>query len=178
MRVRIAGVLFVLLLAIMIAMPTRAGNVEPPRYFGPGPGYPDYGSATYFYKQYPPEKWNVYGYGTGHAGMGYGPYIYGGRRTEPTLEERPDLAMPMVKPKVKWIGGNEVRVAIPASPSSITQLKVDVLAFNGAVLESGTVVSAPYEIIAHLPEGATSIRVYTCLADGFSSVVFPVVPTK
>jgi len=179
MNIRAVFVILTLMLAILFALPAMGGNVEQPRYFGPGPGYPDYGSAKYFYNYYPAENWEVYGYGTGHMGMGYGPYIYGGRRTQPTLVDRPDLSMPVLKPKLKWIGGNEVKVTAPKRPESVRQLTVDVLAFNGAVLETGTVATPPFEIIARLPEGATSIRVYMDLTDqGFSAVVYPIVPVR
>ncbi|MEN6520975.1 MAG: hypothetical protein ABFD46_07480 [Armatimonadota bacterium] len=179
MSIRTAVAILTLVLAVLLTLPALAGNADLPRYFGPGPGYPDYGSARYFYNYYPSQSWEVYGYGTGHMGMGYGPYIYGGQRGQQTLLDRPDLAMPMVKPRVKWIGGNEVKVAAPSRPGTVVQLTVDVLAFNGDVLETGTVTSPPYEIIARVPEGATSIRVHISLADqGFSAVVYPIVPVR
>lgn len=179
MSTRTAAAILTLALVVLFAIPVLAGNAETPRYFGPGPGYPDYGSARYFYNYYPSESWEVYGYGTGHMGMGYGPYIYGGQRTQQTLVDRPDLSMPMVKPRVKWIGGNEVKIAAPSRPGTVVQLTVDVLAFNGDVLETGTVIGPPYEIIARVPEGATSIRVHIALSDqGFSAVVYPIVPVR
>ncbi|MBI2842901.1 MAG: hypothetical protein HYX78_05830 [Armatimonadetes bacterium] len=169
-----------LLAAFVLALllPAWGGDVEPPRYFGPGVGYKDFGSSKYFRTYYPPEKWEKYGYGTGHMGMGYGPYIYSGPRTERPVFDRPDFATPLVKPRLKWIGGNQVRVITPSSAGNIQQLQVDVLAFNGAVLHTGTAVRAPYEIVALLPEGAASIRVRINLVDGFSAVVFPIVPVK
>lgn len=172
----IAKLTFVLALAVLVTLPAWAGYVEQPRYFGPGTGYPDFGSASFFYRYYPPNRWGTYGYGTGHAGQGYGPYVYGGRIYEPSLEQRPDLSMPMIKPRLKWIGGNQVRVYAPGSPGRVRQMKVDVLAFNGEVIQTATVASPPYEIIAILPEGATTIRVNLGLCDGFSASAYPIIP--
>ncbi len=177
MRTLTTGLMLVLAILIIASLPSWAGNAPPERYFGIGSGYPDYGSASYFLRTYPEDKWSVYGYGTGFMGMGYGPYIYGGRNTERTLQEEPGLAYRPVTPKLKWIGGNQVQVNVPAPAGAIKQIQVDVLAFNGAVLETGTVVNPPFVIIAQLPEGAASIRVYTSTMDGFSSVVYPIVPT-
>ncbi|HOM71019.1 MAG TPA: hypothetical protein PLU88_09345 [Armatimonadota bacterium] len=176
--IRVVGVVFALALVVAVALPVMAGGGEPPRYFGYTSGYPDFGSAEYFREYYPADKWEVYGYGTGHLGMGYGPYIYGGYERNWSAEERPELSMPMLKPKVKWIGGNEVKVTAPKRPDAIEQVTVDILAFNGAVIATGTVTTPPFQIIAQLPEGATSIRVYMDLRDGFSSVVFPIQPVR
>jgi len=172
MGVRVLGITIVSALMLALVAPVLAGDVEPQRYFGPGPGYPDL-SAKYFYNYYPPEKWGKYGYGTGHLGMGYGPYMYGGRRVPSLAEDRPDFGVPALRPALKWIGGNEVRVS---APSGVRQLTVDVLSFNGAVLQTGTVTSAPYEIIAVLPEGATTIRVRMDLPDGYSVRLFSIQP--
>jgi hypothetical protein len=84
--------------------------------------------------------------------------------------------MPVIKPKLKWIGGNQVRVYVPHSPSQVRQMKVDVLAFNGEVIQTATVTNPPYEIIAILPEGATTIRVNVGLCDGFSASAYPIIP--
>lgn len=179
MKVRAPLTLVALGFILLLVVPAWAGDVEPPHYFGPNVGYKDFGSSKYFYKQYPVEKWDIYGYGTGHMGMGYGPYVYGGRKSAPTVLELPDYGMPTIKPNLKWIGGNQVRVTTRPGPAAITGLTVDVLAYNGSVLETATAVAAPFEIIANLPDGAASIRVYMDLANnGFSATVFPIVPVK
>jgi len=174
MRIRVLRMAIALVLALALVVPVLAGQVEPRRYFGPGVGYPDYGSSKYFYNYYPPEKWGTYGYGTGHMGMGYGPYIYGGRKLPPSAEDQANYGLATIRPKLKWIGGNQVLVSAPAG---VKQITVDVLSFSGAVLETGTVVSPPFQIIARLPEGATSIRVRLDLPDsGFSAMAFSIQP--
>jgi hypothetical protein len=177
------GVILGLLLLVAVALPVLAGEVQPHRYFGRGPGYLDpardfmsYGDpgAKYFRSSYPESRWGKYGYGTGHLGQGYGPYIFGGRSTSKLVEDRPDHGMPMLRPSLNWIGGNEVRVTAPWSPSQVKTLHVEVVNFVGAVLETGTVSDPPYEIIARLPEGATQIRVSTELSDGLSAASFSI----
>lgn len=184
MKLAIASILAVLLLAA--SLPVFAGSVEPTHYFGVGPGVPDFGqnnfwdqgSSKYFYNYYPPSRWEQYGYGTGDAGMGYGPYIYGGRQVPQLAQDMPDFGLHVMKPNLKWIGGNQVRVTVPAGPGAVTQLRVDVLAWNGAVLQSATVTCPPYEVIAILPEGATNIRVSMGMSDGFNSTVIPLIPVE
>lgn len=178
MRKRIVGVLFALLLVTVAALPVLASDLEQKHYFGPNVGYPDAPNAKYFYSYYPPDKWDKYGYGTGDMGQGYGPYVYGGKKSAPTMLERNDFGMPLLRPKLKFLGGNSVLVTPPARPDLVQGMIVDVVAFNGAVLETGT-VTGNQEIIANLPEGSASIRVYVELANnGFSAQVFPIVPVN
>lgn len=179
MHIRVMTVLMALGFVLAIAIPAWSGDVEPPHYFGSGTGYKDFGSSKYFYSQYPPEKWDAYGYGTGHMGMGYGPYIYGGRGIDRTALERSDYGIPTIVPKLKWMGGTQVRVRIPVDPLAVVKMRVDVLAFNGAVLETAADAVAPFEIVTDLPQGSATVRVHVDLADsGFSATAFPIVPTK
>lgn len=185
MRLGITGVIVACVL-VFAGISALAGSVDPPHYFGPGPGYPDYGQNNvfgsggdkYFYSYYPPEQWGRYGYGTGDAGLGYGPYIYGGRTVPQLAQDRPNFGLPVMNPKLKWIGGNQVRITVPPGPGVVTQLRVEVLAWNGGVIESGIIDCPPYEIIARLPEGATNIRVTMGLADGYSTTVVPLIPVE
>jgi hypothetical protein len=183
MKIRITGVLFILAFAALIASPALGDDIVPRRYFGPGPGYPDYASSQYFFgfgsekyflRQYPEEQWGIYGYGTGHMGMGYGPYIYGGRNERRTWEDRPDLAMPVIRPKLRWLGGNAVSVKVPSCVLSTT---IEVIAFNGAVLTSEIITTRGTTI--YLPEGATSVRLCMCLpCNGFSAQSFSIIPVN
>mgnify|MGYP005851643679 CR=1 FL=1 len=183
MKVRIVGVFFILAFAALIASPLFGDNIVPRRYFGPGPGYPDYASSEYFFgfgsekyflRQYPEERWGVYGYGTGHMGMGYGPYIYGGRTDKQTWEDRPDLAMPGIRPKLTWTGGSAIKIKVPNCVLSTT---IEIVAFNGAILYSEVITGRGTTVF--IPEGSTSIRLCMCLpGNGFSAQSFPIVPVN
>lgn len=166
----VAAVIVVLALASSVALADAAPST---RYFGPGPGYPDLGDK-YFYRYYPPSDWGQYGYGTGHMGVGYGPYIYGKYRLDRSAAELRALAPYPVQPKMKRIGYDQVRVYMPENPR-VVSMTVNVVA-DAAVIETGTVSAPPYEIIAHVPAGADVIQVQVNLVDGISAVGYPLIP--
>lgn len=168
----IGGLALIMLLLVTSAVLAEGGGQQ--RYFGAGPGYPDY-SDKYYYRFYPPDQWGVYGYGTGHMGLGYGPYMYGKYRTIPA--ERDDYAMsyPPVYPTFKHAGNGSMLVSVPCAPN-VRAITVNVLSFRGAILQTGTCTSPPFQIIAHIPEAAASIQVRIDLVDGFTAKGYSLVP--
>lgn len=174
MKIHASGILIALALILLVSAVAWANRDEPRRYFGPGVGYPDLGSK-YFYRYYPPDQWGKYGYGTGHMGLGYGPYIYGGKRVPPAVRDRAEFGFRSVTASFKRVGANQVRVSAP-NAGYVTGLTVNVLSYSGDVLETGRVTVPPFDIIAHLPDGANSVQVRIDLVNGYSAAGYSLVP--
>jgi hypothetical protein len=170
MRKRLAGVLLIASFLLLACGLLWAEGDTPHNYFGPGPGYPDLGSK-YFYRYYPPDQWQTYGYGTGHMGVGYGPYMYAGERPSPAERDALAYGPPLVRPQFKRVGNGQVSISVPGE--GITRLTVNVLSASGAVLETGCVNTAPFEIVANLPDGTNSVQVRVDTVDGFRAIGYP-----
>ncbi len=129
-------------------------------YFGPGVGYQN-DSGDQFRRYFPREDWGKYGYGTGHMGMGYGPYIYSPREGGPPaglfdpLEPAYKDAPP---PSIKVRDGN-IRVAFPSNIPGIACVTVTVVAFNNAELLTQSMQGPPYVFNFPVVDGVKSVRV-------------------
>ncbi len=168
MKTRFAGILIVVALAILTSTLAWADADTPTRYFGPGPGYPDNPGSKYFYRYYPPDQWQKYGYGTGHMGVGYGPYIYGGQRPSPGARDAAIYGPSLIIPKFKMVGNSQVMISAPGV--GVTGLTVNVLSFGGAVLQTGYVNASPFEIVANIPDGATVLQIRVDTVSGFRAM--------
>ena len=131
------------------------------QHFGSGVGYPGELGADYFHRYIPARDWGRYGYGTGHLGEGYGPYIF------PDLEGGlpPGMFDPLAgdyynapPPKIK-VDNGVIKVGMPDNIPGVKCVTVTVLAFNGAELCSQTRKCPPYKFNLPVLDGAKNVRV-------------------
>lgn len=155
-------------------------------YFGPGVGYPSGGgdsfgspygvSGDYMRKYVPPEAWGSMGYGTGHLGQGWGPYIWGNREgpSPPGMFDplpQPYLQAPPPKIKVK---NGHVLVGLPGNIPGIKCVTVTILAFNGAELCSQSKQSPPFTFDLPVMDGIKNVRVRIDYVNaGLSATSYP-----
>lgn len=138
-------------------------------YFGPGVGYGvpsgtfgDYQfGGDYFRRYIPPEQWGRFGYGTGHLGEGYGPYIFAPRNGP----SRPVFADPLPgtyadapPPRIK-VGGGLIKVSVPKNLPGVKSVTVTVLAFNGAELCTQCLNMPPWDFKLPVMDGCKNVRV-------------------
>lgn len=140
------------------------------KYFGPGVGYPagggnfgyPYGVSGDFMRKYVPAgQWGQLGYGTGHLGEGWGPYIFSNRQGssppglfDPLPGSYTDAPPPYIKVKRGHIYVN-LRNDIPG----IKCVTVTVLAFNNAELAAKTINKPPYKFDFPVMDGVKNVRV-------------------
>ena len=144
-------------------------------YFGPGVGYPSE-SGDFFRRYFPPEQWGRFGYGTGHLGMGYGPYIYDtGNANAPGLNDPlPEPYWDAGPPSIK-VSKGRVRVAIPSKVPGIRCVTVTLLAFNGAELCCQSKSQAPWVFDLPVMDGLKNVRVRIDYANnGLSATSYPI----
>ncbi len=144
-------------------------------YFGPGVGYAS-PNGDYFRRYVPPGEWGKYGYGTGHLGEGYGPYVYG-RRNGPSppglFDPLPGAYRDAPPPKIKVRNG-QITVSIPSNIPNIACVTVTMVAFNNAELATQAIRQAPYSFTFPVLDGVKSVRVridYT--GSGLSATSYP-----
>lgn len=144
--------------------------------FGSGVGYPAEIGADYFHRYIPSDQWGMYGYGTGHLGKGYGPYIYPDLKNGPPpgmfdpLPSEYDNAPP---PKIKVSKGH-IYVGMPNNIPGVRCVTVTVLAFNGAELCSQSRECAPYKFDLPVLDGAKNLRVrIDYINNGLSATAYP-----
>lgn len=199
MKAYVVSVLTLILLFAAIAAGAQTGNLgynsyegymsggrglKP--YFGPGVGYPSgngdsfgspYGvSGDYMRKYVPPEAWGSMGYGTGHLGQGWGPYIWGNREgpSPPGMFDplpQPYLTAPPPSIKVK---NGHVLVRLPGDIPGIKCVTVTILAFNGAELCSQSKQSPPFAFDLPVMDGIKNVRVRIDYVNaGLSATSYP-----
>ncbi|MHB9037561.1 MAG: hypothetical protein ACYC64_12915 [Armatimonadota bacterium] len=146
------------------------------QHFGSGVGYPTQLGADYFHRYIPSGQWGKYGYGTGHLGQGYGPYVFPDLKKGPPpgmfdpLPGEYDNAPP---PKIKVSRGT-IRVGLPGNIPGVRCVTVTVLAFNGAELCSQTLSCAPYAFNLPVLDGAKNLRVrIDYVNNGLSATSYP-----
>lgn len=145
-------------------------------FWGPGVGYPSEGSGEYYRRYMPAKAWGRYGYGTGHLGEGYGPYIYAPRDgpSPPGMFDEPaEVYMTAPPPSIKVKHGM-IRVAIPNDLPGVRCVTVTLVAFNNAELMTQTLSCAPYEFNMPILDGVTKVRVrIDYINNGLSATAYP-----
>jgi len=154
-------------------------------YFGSGPGYPmpdnKYGlysnaGGDYFRRYIPPEQWGRFGYGTGHLGTGYGPYIFSPQEGGPPpgmFDPLPGSYMAAPPPSIKVKRGC-INVSLPGDIPGIKCVTVTVLAFNNAELATQTISCPPYKFTFPVMDGCKNVRVKIDYVNaGLSATAYP-----
>lgn len=156
-----------------------------PSYFGPGVGYPGPQSNGYpatgdgdaFRKYIPADKWGQFGYGTGHLGQGWGPYIYGPREgaSAPGMFDPLEQPYTPAPPPIIKVKHGRVIVGMPGDIPGIKCVTVTMLAFNGAELASQSVTRPPYHFDFPVLDGVKNVRVRIDYCDsGLSATSYPI----
>ena len=116
------------------------------KYFGPGVGYQS-DSGDQFRRYFPAEDWGKLGYGTGHLGEGYGPYIYGRRKgpSPPGLFDPLEPAYKEAPPPSIKVSNGRIRVGMRPDIPGIVCVTVTIVAFNNAELASASRQCAPFD---------------------------------
>lgn len=139
--------------------------------FGPGVGYPTPSSnntagysttdGDYFRRYIPRSQWGSYGYGTGHLGEGYGPYIFGDRSgaSPPGLNDPLPGAYSEAPPPSIKVGRGQIRVRLPSNLRGVRRVTVTVLAFNNAELEYQCIEQPPFDFNLPVVDGVKNVRV-------------------
>jgi hypothetical protein len=145
------------------------------RYFGPGVGYPAQ-TGDYFRRYVPPGQWGQYGFGTGHLGEGYGPYIYG-RREGPSppglFDPLPGAYRDAPPPRIKVKNG-KVAVSLPSNLPGVRCVTVTMVAFNNADLATQTISHPPFNFVFPVLDGVKNVRVRIDYeGNGLSATSYP-----
>ncbi len=155
-------------------------------YFGPGVGYPSgngdsfgspYGvSGDYMRKYVPAEQWGNFGYGSGHLGEGWGPYIWGNRSGASQRGMFDPLPQPYNEappPSIKIKRGH-ILVGLPKDIPGVKCVTVTILAFNGAELCSDSKQSPPFAFDLPVMDGVKNVRVrIDYVNDNLSATSYP-----
>lgn len=140
--------------------------------FGPGVGYPtgnpnsnsagfSTGDGDYFRRYIPQSQWGVGGYGTGHLGEGYGPYIFGneeGASPPGLFDPLPGTYMDAPPPSIK-IGRGQIFVNLPPNLPGVRRVTVTMVAFNNAELATQCIEHPPYNFQFPILDGVKNVRV-------------------
>lgn len=142
-----------------------------------GTGYPTPGDnpGDFYHRYIPPEQWGQYGYGTGHAGEGYGPYIFKDPDKQPRgmFDELPAPLSQSPPPSIKVKNGC-VRVALPSTVPGICRVTVTLVAFNNADLVTQTATAPPYVFNLPVMDGLKNVRVrIDYVNNGLSATSYP-----
>ena len=145
------------------------------KWFGPGVGYPTE-SGDYFHRYIPPEDWGKFGYGTGHLGEGWGPYVFSRRHgpSPPGLSDPlPGAYTSAPPPSIKVKRGN-IRVAMPSDVPGVRCVTVTILAFNNAELATQSLQCPPFVFNFPVLDGCKNVRVHIdYVNDGLSATSYP-----
>jgi hypothetical protein len=148
------------------------------KYFGPGVGYPSgngdsigspYGASGDFMRRYvPSEQWGSMGYGTGHLGEGWGPYIFSNRSgsSPPGMFDPLPGAYREAPPPAIKVKHGRILVGLPKDIPGIKCVTVTILAFNGAELACLTATSPPYQFDFPVMDGVKNVRVRIDYCEG------------
>ncbi|MCX6344650.1 MAG: hypothetical protein NT018_06215 [Armatimonadetes bacterium] len=161
---------------------TRGAGLK--NYFGPGVGYGvpsgtfgDYQNAGDYFRRYvPPGQWGRFGYGTGHLGQGYGPYIFGRQNGPPPPgmnDPLPGAYEDAPAPKIK-VGRGLISVSLPRNLPGVRCVTVTILAFNGAELTAATLQQPPWLFTIPVMDGCKNVRVrIDYVNSGLSATSYP-----
>ncbi|MCE5197444.1 MAG: hypothetical protein ABFD54_03665 [Armatimonadota bacterium] len=152
------------------------------RYFGSGVGYPSgmgYAGevgADYYHRYIPSNQWGIYGYGTGHLGEGYGPYIFKDPDSPPPrgmFDPLPEPYTGMIPPSIKVKHGS-ILVSLPNNIPGIRCVTVTILAFNNAELATQTISQPPFAFNFPVMDGVKNVRVrIDYVNNGLSATSYP-----
>ncbi len=147
------------------------------KYFGPGPGYPSDSNENgdFFHRYVPADQWGRFGYGTGHLGDGYGPYIFGGQGpTPPGMFDPLPGAYQSAPPPLIKIRHGHIRVAMPGDIPGIRCVTVTIVAFNNADLATMTLSKPPFVFNFPVMDGCKNVRVrIDYVNNGLSATSYP-----
>lgn len=153
-------------------------------HFGPGVGYGtpsgafgNYQNAGDYFRRYmPPGQWGTYGYGTGHLGQGYGPYVFSRRDGSSTPGMFDPLRSPYFDagpPKIK-VGRGQINVSLPNNLPGVQQVTITLLAFNGAELCTICLQKPPWNLSLPVMDGGKNVRVRIDYCNqGLSATSYP-----
>lgn len=154
-------------------------------YFGPGVGYPmpDTKNGLYpnaggdYYRRYiPPQQWGKFGYGTGHLGTGYGPYIFAPKEgpSSPGMFDPLPGSYHAAPPPTIRVKRGCINVSLPGNIPGIKCVTVTVLAFNNAELVTRSISCPPYKFSIPVMDGCKSVRVkIDYVNNGLSATAYP-----
>lgn len=145
------------------------------RHFGPGVGYPSE-NGDYFHRYIPADKWGKLGYGTGHLGQGWGPYIFAPREgsSPPGLYDIPQPAYADAPPPSIKVRNGSIYVNVADWVPGIRSVTVTVLAYNGAELVSQVISDPPFNFNLPVMDGSRHVRVHIDYANnGLSATSYP-----
>lgn len=148
-----------------------------PKYFGPGVGYPAQVGGDFMRRYIPSEKWGQFGYGTGHLGDGWGPYVFGNREgsSPPGLFDPLPEAYDTAIPPAISIKHGRVFVALRNDIPGIRCVTITMLAFNGAELATQSVSKPPYQFDFPVLDGVKNVRVQIDYCnEGLSATSYPI----
>ncbi len=145
------------------------------KWFGPGVGYPAE-SGDSFRRYVPPEDWGRFGYGTGHLGEGWGPYIFApdeGPSPPGLFDPLPGAYASAPPPSIK-IKHGRIRVGLPSNLPGVKCVTVTILAWNNAELATQSRTCAPFEFDFPVLDGCKNVRVrIDYVNDGLSATAYP-----
>lgn len=148
-----------------------------PKYFGPGVGYPAEVGGDFMRRYIPSGKWGQFGYGTGHLGEGWGPYVFGNREgsSPPGLFDPLPEAYDTAVPPLIRIKNGRVFVGLRNDIPGIKCVTITMLAFNGAELATQSVSKPPYQFDFPVLDGVKNVRVRIDYCnDGLSATSYPI----
>lgn len=143
--------------------------------FGPGVGYPAE-TGDYMRRYLPASEWGQYGYGTGHLGEGYGPYIYSNRSgsSPPGMfDPLPGPYRAAPPPSIK-IRRGMISVGVPSGLPGVCRVTVTMVAFNNAELCTQSIEKPPYQFVFPVVDGVKNVRVKIDYVNhGLSATSYP-----
>lgn len=144
--------------------------------FGPGVGYPAEVVGDFMRRYVPAEQWGSMGYGTGHLGEGWGPYVFSNRSgsSPPGMFDPLPGAYREAPPPAIKIKHGRILVGLPGDIPGIKCVTVTILAFNNAELATMTVSNPPYQFDFPVMDGVKNVRVRIDYCDeGLSATAYP-----
>jgi len=145
-------------------------------YFGPGVGYPAEVGGDFMRRYVPSDQWGQMGYGTGHLGEGWGPYVFSDRDgpSQPGMFDPLPGAYREAPPPVIKVKHGRILVGLPSDIPGIRCVTVTILAFNGAELYAQTINSPPFKFDLPVIDGVKNVRVRIDYCDtGLSATSYP-----
>ena len=136
------------------------GGTPLEKRFGPGVGYPT-NNADFFHRYLPADQWGKYGYGTGHLGEGWGPYVFssGSGESPPGLfDPLPGTFAGAPPPSIKVKRGR-IMVAVREDLPGVQRVTITILAFNGAELATQYRACPPFKFNFPVLDGCKNVRV-------------------
>ena len=152
-----------------------SGGAGLTKWFGPGGGYPT-NTGDFFHRYIPPEQWGRFGYGTGHLGEGWGPYVFSrdtGSSPPGLFDPLPGTFKGAPPPSIKVKRGR-IGVAVRDDLPGVQCVTITILAFNGAELATQSRKCPPFKFNFPVLDGCKNVRVRIDYIDkGLSATSYP-----